>query len=89
MPADAVYVLAGFHPDPAFLSCMGIQVDPETLAPVHSPDTLETSVPGLFVAGSVVAGKYNNKVFVENGRLHGRIIVESLLRKKEILDSLA
>jgi bacillithiol disulfide reductase len=79
IPADALYVLVGFHPDPAFLSSMGIQVDAETLAPLHSADTLETTVPGLFVAGSVVAGKYNNRVFVENGRLHGRIIVDSLL----------
>lgn len=82
IPADALYVLVGFHPDPAFLSSMGIQVDADTLAPLHSPDTLETTVPGLFVAGSVVAGKYNNKVFVENGRLHGRIIVDSLLKRK-------
>ncbi len=82
IPADAVYVLIGFHPDPTFLSSMGVQVDPDSLAPLHSPDTLETTVPGLFVAGSVVAGKYNNRIFVENGRLHGRIIVDSLLKGK-------
>ncbi len=78
--ADAVYVLVGFHPDPGFLTSLGIGVDPETLAPLHAPDTLETGVKGLFVAGSVVAGKHNNEIFVENGRLHGRIIVDTLLR---------
>ncbi len=82
IPADSVYVLIGFHPDPTFLSSMGVQVDADTLAPLHSPDTLETAVPGLFVAGSVVAGKHNNKVFVENGRVHGSIIVDTLLKMK-------
>ncbi len=81
IPADAVYVLLGFHPDPEFLTSLGIDVDPNTLAPVHTPETLETRVPGLFVAGSVVAGKNNNRVFVENGRLHGRTIVDVVLRR--------
>ncbi len=81
IPADAVYVLLGFHPDPEFLISLGIDVDPDTLAPVHSADTLETNVPDLFVAGSVVAGRHNNRVFVENGRLHGRVIVNVVLNR--------
>ncbi len=81
VPADAVYVLLGFHPDPGFLKTLGIAVDPDTLAPLHSPDTLESNVTGMFVAGSVVAGKNNNTVFVENGRLHGRIIVDAIVRR--------
>jgi thioredoxin reductase (NADPH) len=81
VPADAVFVLIGFHPDPEFLADLGVNVVLDTLAPVHAPETLETNVPGIFVAGSVVAGKNNNRVFVENGRLHGRVIVDAILRR--------
>jgi len=77
-PAGFVFILTGFHPDIAHMRAFGIDIDPETLAPRHDPGTLETNIPGLFVAGSAVAGKFNNKIFVENGRLHGRVIVNAI-----------
>jgi thioredoxin reductase (NADPH) len=80
--ADFVFVLIGYHPSTALLRKFGIEVDPESLAPVHNPETFETNVPGLFVAGSLVAGKNNNKIFVENGRLHGRVIVPAILSRR-------
>jgi thioredoxin reductase (NADPH) len=79
IPADAVFVLIGFHPDTAFLGALGVAVAEGTLAPFHRQETLETNVPGLFVAGSVVAGIETNKIFVENGRHHGRVIVDAIL----------
>jgi thioredoxin reductase (NADPH) len=80
--ADAVFVLIGFHPDPGFLQGMGIRIDQTALAPTHNPETLETNVRGLFVAGSVVSGKNNNKIFVENGRLHGSRIIRAILARR-------
>jgi thioredoxin reductase (NADPH) len=79
--ADFVFVLIGYHPDTAHLSRFGIAIDPETLAPVCREGSFETNVPGLYVAGSVVAGKFNNKIFVENGRLHGGAIVKEILAR--------
>jgi thioredoxin reductase (NADPH) len=79
LPAAFVFILVGFHPDVTHMREFGIRIDPETLAPEHDPSTLETNVPGMYVAGSAVAGKYNNKIFVENGRLHGRVIVSAIL----------
>jgi thioredoxin reductase (NADPH) len=79
--ADFAFVLIGFRPDTSLLLRFGLQVDPETLGPVHDPETFETTRSGMFVAGSVVAGKFNNRVFVENGRLHGAAIVSALVRK--------
>ncbi len=79
---DAVFVLIGFRPDTYHLKKFGITVHGETLAPLCKEGTFETTVPGLFVAGSVVAGKFNNKIFVENGRLHGKSIVASILSKR-------
>lgn len=78
IPARYSFVLIGFQPNTRLLQDFGIEMDPLTLAPRFNPDTFETNTPGLFVAGSVVAGKNNNKVFVENGRLHGGTIVKAI-----------
>jgi len=82
LKARCAYVLVGFRPDAVQLGRFGIQLDPETLAPAADPATLETNVPGLFVAGSVVAGRNTNSIFVENGRLHGKVIVSALLARR-------
>jgi len=79
LKADFLFVLIGFHPDTIHLKEYGVEIEPETLAPRHNPETLETNVPGIYVAGSVVAGRNNNKIFVENGRLHGAVIAGSIL----------
>ncbi len=80
---DFTFVLIGFQPDVEHLRAWGVQLDPETLAPKVDPATFETDVRGLFVAGSVVAGKNTNKIFVENGRLHGQAIVSAILRRRQ------
>jgi len=80
--ADVVFVLIGFRPDSDLLQKFGIEINPETLGPRSNEVTLETNIPGLYVAGSVVAGKFNNKIFVENGRLHGAQIVKAILSKR-------
>jgi len=75
LAATRVYLLTGFAPDLALLREVGVPVDATTGIPSHDPETLETSVPGLFIAGVVVAGYDANKVFIENGRFHGDKIV--------------
>ena len=79
--ADFVYVMTGFAPNTDLLRAAGVPVDETTGIPAHDPDTLETSVPNLFIAGVVVAGFDANKVFIENGRYHGDKIVARLLGK--------
>ncbi|NUM81734.1 NAD(P)-binding domain-containing protein, partial [bacterium] len=81
IPNDFVFALTGYRPDETFLRACGIDVDDETLVPQHHPETLETNVPGLYVAGSISAGKETNKLFIENGRFHGGVIVKSILEK--------
>jgi thioredoxin reductase (NADPH) len=80
LKTEFVFVLIGFHPDTDLLERFGVDIDRETLAPC-SDKHYETNVPGLFVAGSVVAGRFNNKIFVENGRLHGRQIIKAIAGK--------
>jgi thioredoxin reductase (NADPH) len=79
LKADLVYVMTGFAPNMDLLRQIGVPIDVTTGIPSHNPDTLETSVPGVFVAGVVVAGFDANKVFIENGRYHGDKIVARVL----------
>ncbi|MCC6318819.1 MAG: YpdA family putative bacillithiol disulfide reductase [Gemmatimonadaceae bacterium] len=76
--ADHVYLLTGYAPNVDLLRAVGVPIDPVTGIPAHEPTTLETTVPGLFVAGVVIAGFDANKVFIENGRHHGDRIVARL-----------
>ena len=84
IPADAVYLMTGYHPDRTLFEGAGVRVDPETLVPAHDPQTLETNVPGFYLAGSVVSGKNTGKIFIENGRFHGEAIVASILRSRGV-----
>lgn len=79
LKTDFAFVLIGYRPDLPFLRSLGIEVEPDSLAPCFNPATMETNVPGLYVAGGMVGGKFNNKVFIENGRTHGKIIVDSIV----------
>ena len=78
LPNDFVFALTGYHADYDFLRAMGVVLDEETLKPKLNPETLESNVPGLYLAGVVIAGKENNKVFIENGRFHGKQIIAAL-----------
>jgi thioredoxin reductase (NADPH) len=77
--ARFVYVMTGFAPNTELLRDAGVPINAKTGVPAHDPETLETTVPGLFIAGVVVAGFDANKVFIENGRFHGDRIVARLL----------
>ena len=79
LKADRVYAMTGFAPSVDLLRDVGVPIDPVTGIPEHDSVTLETSVPGVFIAGVVVAGYDANKVFIENGRYHGDRIVARLL----------
>jgi thioredoxin reductase (NADPH) len=81
LPASFVYVMTGFAPMVDLLRKANVPIDAVTGIPEHDPATLETSVPGIFIAGVVVAGFDANKVFIENGRYHGDKIVARLLGK--------
>jgi thioredoxin reductase (NADPH) len=77
--ADACYVLVGYRPDVSLLAGAGVAFDPETLVPAYDPESCETNVPGLYVAGTVQAGTETHQVFIENSRDHGERIVRHLL----------
>jgi thioredoxin reductase (NADPH) len=81
LPADAVFLLTGYHPDPTLLREAGVTVDPVSLVPEHDPQTLQTNVPGVYVAGALASGRHTSRIFIENGRFHGEAIVRSILAR--------
>ena len=80
IPAEGVFLLTGYLADLDFLRGAGIQVAANNV-PRHDPETFETNVPGLYLAGAVVAGANRGEVFIENGRFHGRVVVEHIARR--------
>ena len=82
LPADGVFLLTGYHPDVEMLARFGIAVDPETMVPSHAPETYETNVPNLFLAGQVISGIHSGQIFIENGRFHGEMVVKEIARRQ-------
>jgi len=78
LPAKQVFALTGYHPDYDFIEALGVRLDPESRRPSLDPNTLESNVSGIYLAGVVVAGRHTGEIFIENGRFHGKQIVEGL-----------
>ena len=80
---DFVFAMTGYHPDHSFLEKMGVAIDNESGRPSHNPETMETNVEGIFIAGVIAAGNNANEIFIENGRFHGELIAKEIKRKEE------
>jgi thioredoxin reductase (NADPH) len=75
---DFVFALTGYHPDFEFLEGLGVACQGNDRQPVCHQETLESNVPGIYLAGVIVAGSRTNEIFIENGRFHGRQIAAAL-----------
>jgi thioredoxin reductase (NADPH) len=78
---DFVFAMTGYHPDFEFLEALGIRLEGEDRMPVCNLETLESNVPGIYLAGVIVAGARTSEIFIENGRHHGRVIAAALVAK--------
>jgi thioredoxin reductase (NADPH) len=78
---DYVFALTGYHPDFDFLSAVGVRMEGEDRCPECDPQSLESNIPGLYLAGVIVAGMRTNEIFIENGRFHGRQIAQDIEAK--------
>ena len=78
IPADAVFLLTGYHPDCDLYRRAGIRLHRDTLSPELNPDTFETNVPGVFLAGGAICGRDTSNIFIENGRFHGETIIKTI-----------
>jgi thioredoxin reductase (NADPH) len=81
LSAQHVYLMTGFTPSVTLLRRLGVSIDDATGIPMHDRATMETNVPGVFIAGVLAAGYDANKIFIENGRNHGDQIAQRLLAR--------
>ncbi len=79
---DWVFAMTGYVPDPALLQHLGVSINPITGVPAHDAATMESDVPGVFIAGVLAAGFDANKIFIENGREHGPRICAAIVRAR-------
>ena len=78
---DFVFALVGYHPDFPFLERLGVRSHGPDRLPISDPETLESNVPGIYLAGVIVAGMRTHEIFIENGRFHGIQIANDLAKK--------
>jgi thioredoxin reductase (NADPH) len=81
LPNDFVFAMTGYHPDFTFLEKLGVRFEGLDKLPVCNAETLESNVPGIYLAGVIVAGSRTSEIFIENGRFHGRQIAAALASK--------
>ena len=81
VPAQHVFTMLGYMPETGLLEQVQAPIDPDTGIPSHNPATMETPLPGLFIAGVLASGFDANKTFIENGRFHGDLIAGRLAAK--------
>jgi thioredoxin reductase (NADPH) len=82
--AKQVFALTGYHPDFEFIESLGVRLDKESRRPELNPETLESNVKGIYLAGVVIGGRHTGEIFIENGRFHGKQIVEAMKRQRRV-----
>jgi len=82
LPAKQVFLLTGYHPDFAFIESLGVKLDPASKKPSMNPETHESNIPGVYLAGVVIGGRHTSEIFIENGRFHGKQIALALKARR-------
>jgi thioredoxin reductase (NADPH) len=81
LAAEAVFALIGYEPDFALLERCGIRLEGPARVPAHDAATLESNVPGLYLAGAILAGRDTGRIFIENSRHHASSIAAAIARQ--------
>ena len=82
IPTDAVLAMTGYHADTSLLRRLGVPVDDVTGVPAHDEATMGTPVEGIYLAGVIASGNDANRLFIENARGHGELIVRDILARR-------
>jgi thioredoxin reductase (NADPH) len=82
LPTDAVLAMTGYHADTTLLRGLGVPVDEQTGVPAHDERTMGTPVEGVYLAGVIASGNDANRLFIENSRGHGELIVADVLARR-------
>jgi len=83
VPSQAVFPLIGYEPDFALFERCGIRVEGPEKVPAHDPDTLESNVPNLYLAGAILGGTEIGRIFIENSRHHAVWIAAAIEKRSK------
>jgi thioredoxin reductase (NADPH) len=75
---DFVFAMTGYHPDFDFMQRAGVEIDEANQKAKYDPETFETNIPGLYIAGVAAASKGGQNIFIENGREHVKKIIRHI-----------
>lgn len=79
---DFVLALTGYEPNYAFLQSLGVQQTNDAVRkPIYNPDTMESNVPGVYLAGVICGGMETNVWFIENSRVHAEVVIREIQKK--------
>ena len=81
---DFVLAMTGWRANHQHLEALGVCIDSGSGIPDYNQETMETNIPGIYIAGVVAAGHDANKIFIENGREHGHLIADAYLTKGSV-----
>ena len=72
VPADFVLLMTGYVADMSLFRRAGVELSGDREVPRYDEQTMQTNVPGLFVAGTATAGTQRSgvRVFLENCHVH-------------------
>ena len=79
---DFVMAMTGYKPNFIFLEKMGIDLSEDKFIPKYNPDTMESNLPGMYLAGVVVGGLDTHLWFIENSRIHADMIIADIVKKR-------
>ena len=82
LPCDAVRAMTGYHADTTMLRGLGVPVDQATGVPAHDERTMATPIDGVYLAGVIASGNDANRLFIENARGHGELIVQDIVARR-------
>jgi len=82
IPNDFVMAMTGYKPNFNFLKKLGITLSEDKFVPQYNPDTMESNMPGMYLAGVVVGGMDTHLWFIENSRIHADMIVDDIVKKE-------
>lgn len=84
---DFVLALTGYMPNFGFLEKLGIELSKdEKRLPNYNPDSMESNIAGLYLAGVICGGMETHKWFIENSRIHAKIIIAAILKKQSNIE---
>jgi thioredoxin reductase (NADPH) len=84
IPNDFVMAMTGYRPNFEFLKKLGVTLADDKFIPQYDPATMETNLPGLYLAGVVCGGLDTHLWFIENSRIHADMIVKDIVENGDL-----